>query len=168
MMCSVDNCERPVHCKGMCQMHYRRAQRHGDVTINKNFKGGIRSHPLYMAWHGMKGRCHNPNHQDFPLYGARGVTVCHSWREDFRNFLADMGERPDGTTLDRINPDGPYSPENCRWATHATQRANQTEAGKARQRAAASTAAKRKWAENRRVSVGISVGGKSRKRDDRP
>lgn len=69
-------------------------------------------------------RTTNPNHKGWPYYGGRGITVCDRWRT-FENFVADMGERPDGLTLDRIEVDGNYEPGNCRWATDAQQRANQ-------------------------------------------
>lgn len=79
--------------------------------------------PTYQSWRGMLARCNQPSSQAFKNYGARGVTVCQRWRE-FKNFLADMGERPTGLTLDRINNDGIYEPSNCRWATRAQQTAN--------------------------------------------
>jgi len=104
---------------------------------------------MYGAWAGMVNRCHNPNNSSYDRYGARGIVVCDRWRTDFAAFLADMGERPDGMTLDRIDPAGPYAPDNCRWATPTVQRQNITEAGRERQRAGASAAATRQWADHR-------------------
>ena len=78
----------------------------------------------YKSWQAMKERCDNPSKQSFSNYGGRGVMVCDRWRDSFKNFLADMGERPVGKTIDRIDPDGNYEPGNCRWATPFEQTHN--------------------------------------------
>lgn len=78
----------------------------------------------YRCWQDMKQRCLNPNAQAYKDYGARGITVCDLWKDSFDNFLADMGEAPEGMSLDRIENDRGYSPDNCRWATQKQQNRN--------------------------------------------
>lgn len=79
----------------------------------------------FRAWSEMKTRCYNPNRKkDFRNYGARGITVCDRWRDSFENFLADMGEKPPGLTLERIDNERGYSPDNCKWATYSEQNRN--------------------------------------------
>lgn len=73
----------------------------------------------------MVRRCHEPTCRGFRKYGARGIRVCERWRDSFWSFASDMGERPNGTTLDRKNNNGDYEPGNCRWATPSQQRRNQ-------------------------------------------
>lgn len=79
--------------------------------------------PTYRSWHMMLQRCTNPRNTHYAYYGGRGITVCERWLK-FENFLADMGERPLGTSIDRIDVDGNYEPGNCRWATPKQQMNN--------------------------------------------
>lgn len=81
--------------------------------------------PEYMSWQSMKGRCLNPKDDAYQDYGGRGITIHMAWRRSFQAFLADMGPRPKGTTLDRYpDNDGNYEPGNCRWATLSEQNKN--------------------------------------------
>ena len=82
------------------------------------------SHYLYQTWKDMFRRCDNPNYRYYHRYGGRGITLCDRWRNDFWAFVEDMGPRPEGYSLDREDNNGNYCPENCRWATRATQSAN--------------------------------------------
>lgn len=85
--------------------------------------GAYRTTPEYRSWMGMVQRCTNPKAEKYPLYGGRGIGVCERWRK-FEHFLQDMGSRPDGMTLDRIDPNQGYERGNCRWATPKEQAAN--------------------------------------------
>jgi hypothetical protein len=94
------------------------------MKSNKGKKDHGMSHtPAYSSWEGMVQRCNNPNNKKYRDYSGRGIKVCEAWK-DFRVFFADMGPRPDGLTLDRINNNGNYEPGNCRWATYHEQRIN--------------------------------------------
>lgn len=78
---------------------------------------------LYWVWSAMIQRCHNPRNKQYKDYGGRGIYVCDRWR-DYKNFLADMGHSPPGRSLDRINNNKGYQPDNCRWATRIEQAGN--------------------------------------------
>lgn len=86
-------------------------------------KHGMTGTFTFKTWDSMRQRCRNPDNKDFANYGGRGISVCDRWNE-FQTFLADMGERPSGMTLDRIDVNGNYEPSNCRWATPKAQSRN--------------------------------------------
>ena len=103
-----------------------------EETARRNFKHGVcdgchtETPPrTYNCWRNMKARCQNPNNHKYPIYGGRGITVCDNW-QTFAGFYADMGDCPEGHSIDRIDNDGNYEPGNCRWATVEQQMSNQS------------------------------------------
>ena len=100
-------------CGCLIANHIKKMTRHG--------KFGTR---VYRQWAGMIQRCYNPNREYYKYWGGRGIVVCERWRGDFVNFYKDMGDPPPGKSLDRVDNNGPYSKQNCRWATNYQQYQN--------------------------------------------
>lgn len=109
---SLTRRDRPTRSCGCAKKRAKYPHKHGKHRTR-----------TYWVWAAMRQRCNNPKNVDYKHYGGRGIKVCDRWAW-FENFLADMGEAPEGLTLDRKNNNGDYSPENCRWASWQVQRRN--------------------------------------------
>lgn len=111
--------------------HRERARRLGISNATHGHTGKGKRSPTYITWQSMHLRCANPATKSYNRYGGRGIKVAPEWggKGGFSRFLSDMGERPEGFTLDRIDVDGDYCAANCRWADWATQVANRDRKG---------------------------------------
>lgn len=127
-LCSIEGCGKSHKGHGYCIAHLRRYHLYGDPTKGYYVKDGKQANfaPEYNSWKSMKARCLSPTATEYHNYGGRGIQICERWLgiDGFKNFLEDMGRRPQGYTLDRIDSSKDYCPENCRWADWRTQGSN--------------------------------------------
>lgn len=95
-----------------------------EASTTHGHRSGGKFSPTYVSWVGMKQRCNDSKKDNYKYYGGRGIIICDEWQTSFVDFLNDMGERPVGKTIDRIDPNGNYERSNCRWATMSQQYMN--------------------------------------------
>ena len=95
-----------------------------EVTKELRTTHGMSKHPLYEVWAGIRQRCYNQTNKNYSSYGGRGIKLSKEWYADFATFVADMGERPKGYTIERVNNNEGYTPVNCIWASYETQANN--------------------------------------------
>jgi hypothetical protein len=126
--CKITGCDKNHIARGFCNTHYAQMRRKGfpDGSVNSCITHGMTGSPTWMSWQAMIARCTRPSSISYKHYGAKGIKICDRWRDSFINFLADMGERPAGKTLDRRKNNMDYCPENCRWSSVKEQNENRS------------------------------------------
>lgn len=113
--CSVEKCDNRSTHKGMCNKHYRRFIRTGLTEIFQRQRHGLSLSAEYSVWMNMNQRCNNEKTSGYKNYGGRGIKVCKEWENSFLCFFNDMGRKPEGKDIDRIDNEKGYSKDNCRW-----------------------------------------------------
>lgn len=128
MKCIVDGCQHKSVCRGFCPGHFEQYKKYGKIIHQKlRTPTGRKKLPEYNSWRAMKERCYNKKNMAYKNYGGRGIKVCDRWldrADGFTNFFSDMGKRPEGCSLDRIDTNGDYRPENCKWSNRQQQNIN--------------------------------------------
>lgn len=126
-MCEYGSCQQAPYTRGYCKKHYYKRRSEGMPKLEPGRY--LRTNdPTYLSYWCMRQRCYQPNTNGYDKYGGAGIRVCDRWMQPmprgFLNFLEDMGTRPEGMTLDRVDNGKDYTPDNCRWATRKSQSNN--------------------------------------------
>ena len=125
-ICIVDSCKMKHYAKSYCNKHYQMYKKHGKPEQDYFEFHNLSNSVEYRTWQHMKQRCYDKNYTNYADWGGRGIRVCDQWKNSFLTFYKDMGKKPTPEhTLDRIDNDGNYAPDNCRWATRSQQLLNQ-------------------------------------------
>lgn len=126
MICKIDGCENKVHARGWCSKHYQRWQHHGDPNFTKYECNGYGHSSVYNMWISMKSRCYSENCKEYKWYGGRGIIVCDEWMSPkiFVEWCLNNGWKK-GLEIDRINNNGNYESNNCRFVIHKENIHNQ-------------------------------------------